>query len=355
MKGLPENAMSTPTSNGPWETDEKVDPLIQLAMRGLPQDFSDFPNVYQTELRPKLQAREAERQRVAKAAIRWSWLGALIALTGAFVGLFLFRVPQFVIVAGFIGFAVHGAGRSPLNRLAKQAKRLIIDPVAATFALRYNPDPGAQESIVELRTAGLVPDWDRASFEDQLTGTRNSVTFEFFEACLKERRRTTDSRGRSRPRWVTVFDGQCLRFRFHKDFAGRTLVRRDAGLLNRFNGPRGLERVRLESPIFEEAFEVYSSDQVEARFLLTPDLMQRLIDLEKVFHGGKLRCAFQSHELLIALEGGDLFEPGSMFTPLDNPDRVRELLDDFSAIFNLIDSFADPEQVARHRRELDKD
>ncbi|MEM1391353.1 MAG: DUF3137 domain-containing protein, partial [Pseudomonadota bacterium] len=110
------------------------------------------------------------------------------------------------------------------------------------------------------------------------------------------------------------------------------------------------ERVKLESPQFESAFEVYSTDQVEARYILTPDLMQRLVELEKTFRGVGLRCAFVGGELLIALEGGDLFEPGSMFTPLDNPDRVRELLDDFAAIFNLIDSFADPEEQIRLER-----
>ena len=66
MKGLPENAMSTPTSKGPWDQDPEIDPLILLAMRGLPSDFADFPRVYQDELRPALQAQEAEWQ----AAIR---------------------------------------------------------------------------------------------------------------------------------------------------------------------------------------------------------------------------------------------------------------------------------------------
>jgi hypothetical protein len=36
-----------------------------------------------------------------------------------------------------------------------------------------------------------------------------------------------------------------------------------------------------------------------------------------------------------------------MFTPLDNPERVRELLDDFAAIFNVIDCFADPDDIAK--------
>lgn len=347
--------MSMPISDDPDQPGSDIDPLIQLAMRGLPDDFADFPRVYQDELRPALQAREVERQTVAKNAVRWSWVGALIAGLGLIFAFMVFRVPQLAIVAGIIGFAVHGAGRTPLNQFSKRAKQMIIDLVTVRFGMAFDAEPGVQNSIVDLRGAGLVPDWDRSRFEDRLTGSRHGVDFEFFEAKLEERRRSTDSRGRTRTRWVTVFDGQCLRFKFHKAFLGRTVVLRDAGFFNRFIGRRGMDRVRLESTVFEEAFEVYSTDQVEARFLLTPDLMQRLIELEKVFRGGKLRCAFQDNEMLVALEGGDLFEPGSMFTPLDNPERVRELLDDFAAIFNLIDSFADPGEIARVRRDRDGD
>lgn len=343
--------MSTPTSKGPWDKESEIDPLILVSMRGLPSDFADFPRIYQEELRPALQAQETERQQAAKNSVRWSWVGGLIALLGAIFGLGVFRVPQLVIVAGIIGFAVHGAGRGPLNQIGKRAKKMIVDPVVERFDMVFDPEPGSQQSIVDLREAGLVPSWDRSSFEDRLTGERSGVPFEFFEAHLEERRRSTDSKGRTRTRWVTVFRGQCLRFQFHKAFHGKTLVLRDAGFLNRFLGRRGMERVKLESNQFEDAFEVFGTDQVEARFLLTPDLMQRLIDLEKVFRGGKLRCAFQNNELMIALEGGDLFEPGSMFTPLDNPDRVRELLDDFAAIFNVIDCFADPGDVKRAERD----
>ena len=132
-----------------------------------------------------------------------------------------------------------------------------------------------------------------------------------------------------------------LHFDFHKHFEGRTRVLRDAGWFNAMGGlgrGRGMERVSLESPEFEKAFEVYSTDQIEARFILTPDFMQSLIDLETAFHGKRIRCAFEDGEVFVALEGSDLFEPGSMLVPLDNPDRMRELLDDFSALFRLIDT-----------------
>ena len=93
-----------------------------------------------------------------------------------------------------------------------------------------------------------------------------------------------------------------------------------------------MQRAMLEDPEFERIFEVYTTDQVESRYLLTPDLMQKLVDMEKVFHGGKLKCCFDDGELLITLQGSDLFEPGSMFKRLDDPERVRELLSDFAAV-----------------------
>lgn len=330
-----------------------IDPLILQALRGLPRDFADFPRIFQEELQPALRANEQARAKAATQARKMAWLGGVVGLLGVVLGVGVFRVPQFAIVAGIVGFGIAGAGRTPLNRIAREAKAMLIAPVAARFDLDFIPNPGAQHTISDIYRAGLLPRWDRAEYEDRLTGLRNGVAFEFFEAHLEQKRTSRDQNGHTRTRWVTAFRGQCLRFRFHKSFHSRTLVLRDAGILNRFGGGNGLTRARLESPAFEKSFEVYTNDQVEARYLLTPDLMERLNELEKVFRGGALRCAFIDGEMLIALEGGDLFEPGSMFTPLDNPERVRELLDDFAAIFNLIDSFADPADLLSANRIID--
>lgn len=346
--------MSMPISD-PDSTDpaNDIDPLILQAMRGLPRDFEDFPRIFQRELQPALRANEQARIKAADQARKMAWLGGVVGVLGLLLGFGVFRVPQFGIVAGIVGFGVAGAGRAPINRIAREAKSMLIEPIANRFDLEFVPQPGPQASINDIYRVGLLPRWDRAEYEDRVTGLRNGVAFEFFEAHLEQRRTSRDQNGRTRTRWVTAFRGQCLRFKFHKTFHSRTLVLRDAGILNRFGGGAGLDRARLESPAFEKAFEVYTNDQVEARFLLTPDLMERLTDLENVFRGGALRCAFVDGEMLVALEGGDLFEPGSMFTPLDNPERVRELLDDFAAIFNLIDSFADPADLLAANRIID--
>ena len=329
--------MSTPTSNGPKQPPIAED--ILEAMAGLPADFDAFPRIFQDDIRPALQSNEFARVKAADRARKATWLGGLIGVAGVLVSLFALRVPQLAIVAGIAGAGIVGAGRAPLSRIGKQAKSMIVEPIARHLALDFMPAPGSVGSIHDHKRVGLVPGWDRSSYEDLVLGNRRGIDFEFFEAHLEERRTTTDSKGRTRTRWVTVFRGQCIRFDFHKRFFGHTLVTRDAGFFN-FMGNMtmgDLERARLESTEFEKAFEVYTSDQVEARYLLTPDMMQRLVDLENTFHGSKLRCAFEGGEMFIAVEGADLFEPGSMFTPLDNPARTRDLLNDFAALFHLID------------------
>lgn len=336
MKASPANGMSTPTSE-----EVSAGPSIEDALKGLPPEFEGFPEVYEHAIRPSLQASEQDRIQAAATARKSTWGGIAVGLIGVVASLLLFRTPQVAILPLIAGGMIAGFGRMPISRISKRAKALIVRPVAEHLGYAYSARPAPPESIQDFRLAKLVGDWDRSSFEDRLSGQRNGVDFEFYEAHLEERRTTTDAKGRTRTRWVTVFRGQCLKFDFHKTFYGRTLVTRDAGFFNRFGGGRGMQRARLESPDFEKAFEVYTTDQVECRYILTPDFMQKLINLENTFRGKRLRCAFAWGEMLIAVEGADLFEPGSMFAPLDDPKRMRDLLDDFAAVFHLIDSVSE--------------
>ncbi|MEM1105998.1 MAG: DUF3137 domain-containing protein [Pseudomonadota bacterium] len=314
----------------------QLEPDIAEALVDLPPEFARFGRTYQTDIRPMLRTREADRQKAAQRARYGALAGGAVALAGGAAGLFLFNMQELVIISIIAGVGIGAAASSALRTLSGEAKEFLVRPIADSFDLSFRPKPGRVQTLDQHRRLGLVPSYDRSNFEDHLSGAHQGVAFEFFEAHLKERR-TTTSNGRTRTKYVTVFRGQCLRFEFHKRFFGETIVRRDAGWFNVFGGRKGMDRARLEDPEFEKAFEVYTNDQVEARFLLTPDMMQSLVDLEETFRGKKLRCAFSGEHLFLAVEGADLFEPGSMFKPLDNPQRVRELLLDFAAVFNVIE------------------
>lgn len=328
--------------------ESKTDPALLAAFDGLPAEFSFFREVYERDIRPDLMTREQERVVAAEKARSFTLYGVVGGATLAAIIFILFRSPIGLFLGGLAGFGLHAFGRQELKALSTRAKTTIMDEVSRSFELAYTLSPVQPAVLSRFQNLKLIPHWDRSHFEDMLTGTRAAAPFEFFEARLKQRRTTTDSKGRTRTEYVTVFDGQCLVVHFPKSFHGVTKVFRDAGIFNIFKGLGDREdRVRLEDPKFEKAFEVVSTDQIEARYLLTPDFMERLLDLEQTFQGGKLRCAFSGGELFVCVEGGNLFEPGSMFTPLDNPDRVRELLLDFAAVFRLIDT------VVERNRSLD--
>ncbi len=324
-----------------------VEASVQEAFQALPPEFEKFKQVYRDEILPSLQEREDDRIAAADNARKFTRLGIAIGLAIAVIGFAIIHSPFVLMLGAMAGFGLHSYGRSGLNDLKREAKLLIVETAANGFDLSYNPEPTTPMVLSRFRNLSLIPSWDRESFEDQLLGKRGTTDFEFFEAHLEDRRTRTDGRGRTRTEWVTVFKGQCLVVNFHKPFKGLTKVFRDLGVFNVLTkignkfSHQNLERVRLEDPKFERAFEVFSDDQIESRFLLTPDFMERLLELERVFHGGKLRCAFSGGELFVCVEGGDLFEPGSMFIPLDNPDRIRELMLDFVAVFQLIDSVSD--------------
>lgn len=312
--------------------------MVDDSAYNLPIDFAELRTVYENDILPALQDQERHRVSAAAKSKRFLIIGVVAAIAVAGIGFLIFRNPVPIIIGIVAGVGLGVYGQLELNQIRKKAKLFFVQPVAEAMGIKYSPTLPRPVIVHDFRSNRLLPSWDREKYEDSLRGNYHGIDFELFEAHLEQKHTTTDSKGRTQTRWVTVFRGQCLRFDAHKEFHGETLILRDAGIFNRFGGKKGLKRARLESTEFEKHFEVYTNDQVESRYILTPDLMARLVELEKGLRGGDLKCAFKDNTVLITVEAGNLFEPGSLFEPFDNPDRLFELLKDFSVVFNLIDT-----------------
>ena len=327
-------------------TSSNADDLtLDEALAGLPEDFAFFRERWVSDLQPQLAELEVQRVAAVEKSNRFRMFAALGALLVGGGGFTIFHNPVPVVFGLVVGGMLWAWGEQDLKKLGEEAKLTLVHPVARQFDMIFNHIVQTPPVISRLRNLGLVPSWDRAKFEDRLTGQRAGAPFEFFEAHLEEKRTTRDSKGRTSTSWVTVFRGQCLAVTFPKQFQGVTKVFRDSGMFNSLVGlgqtfGGRAERVRLEDPKFEKAFEVYSTDQIEARYILTPDFMERLTALEEVFHSKKLRCAFSGGEMFLAVEGENLFEPGSMRRPMDDHGRLRDILQDFAAVFLLIDAMS---------------
>jgi hypothetical protein len=107
-----------------------------------------------------------------------------------------------------------------------------------------------------------------------------------------------------------IFRGLFFTAQFPKHFPGHTIVipNQIQTKFNPLNYWRG-EIVKLEDPEFNQLFCVYSSDQIEARYILSTNLMNRLVEFSKKAKR-KVYLSFVEGKIYIAIKyNHNLFEP----------------------------------------------
>lgn len=307
------------------------------------------------ELEPWLDTLEAERRRGVRRFL-WSLpIGVVAGLSaGGVASIFSPEPALWLIVGAGVAALVVGAGYSALSGLQGQVKAGLNRRLAEAFGLTYQVKPSSAPRFTAFRRHGLIPSDDRRSFEDYFAGEAHDAEFELYEAHLKQRRRS-----KNRTYYVTVFRGVLIRIAFPRTVEGVTLVTRDKGLFNAFESfanktfgeaGRKLERIGLVDLTFEKLFEVYGTDQVMARYLLTPSFMERLLELETLLSGTNVRAVFDEElapgagrgELLIAADTGNNFETASMFAPVNARARVETLYAEIKLIDDIIATLLEP-------------
>ncbi|MEM9555925.1 MAG: DUF3137 domain-containing protein [Acidobacteriota bacterium] len=284
----------------------------------------------------RLAAREVVRQRqwIGFALVLVVWLACVpFVIAGDGV-----RIAA-LIVGLVAAIAALSWSQAPAVEYKKAYKERVLPALAGSFGtFQYEAEGSIPASTVER--FGILPSHDRASGEDYFSGSYKGVGLEFSEATLKEERGSGKNK-----RWVTVFRGVLVRLQMNKRFVGETILRRDSGSVgNFFSGLfQRTERIRLEDPHFEELFEVFGSDQVEARYLLTPAFMQRLVDLCNTLGSDKIAGVFFAETLFLAIPHGkgktkDLFEPPAFSKPADDPGEALRLMAEIEAILGVVDA-----------------
>jgi len=105
------------------------------------------------------------------------------------------------------------------------------------------------------------------------------------------------------------------------------------------NEKEKLDRVNLEDPCFSKRFDVFSSDQIEARYLITTSFMERFYNLKTTFGANKIKCSFFDDVLMIAIHTNkNLFEICSLFKSLKDPSSIKECYKEINSIYELIES-----------------
>lgn len=211
-------------------------------------------------------------------------------------------------------------------------KQEVIAPVISELCARsrYSPCEGIGRD--EFVASGLFARPDRFHSEDLIEGVIGNTPFRFSEVRAEEQRTRTNGKS-VQTYYVDIFRGFIFIADFHKHFSGYTRVERDRTI--KFNLGSGLRRVRLEDIAFENYFDVYSTDETEARYILTPLMMERFVGLERRFGG--VQAAFSDSCVIIAIpDSTDHFE-ASVWRSVAGGRKLESEISTLRSLLSIVD------------------
>ena len=283
-------------------------------------NFSSILDIYYKDLYPALKELEDDRIKIAKK------LKILIAFLIIISLLIIFGIPKIIDIkeSDFadmlstvftIDVTVYMLYSSFITAdYRKDFKKKVIEKLIKSLDENLNYDPnGVFPSSLYKNSLLFLKKYDKYEGDDLVTGKIGKVSIIFSD--LHTQYKTKNSKGKTR--WHTIFKGLFFMADFNKNFKGITLIFPDTAqkLLGYFGQffqeifrKRGLKLVKMDNIEFEKEFVVYSSDQVEARYILTPNLMEKILKIKRL-KKTPIYISFVNNHIFIAISSKDNFEP----------------------------------------------
>ncbi|MDD5372676.1 MAG: DUF3137 domain-containing protein [Sulfurimonas sp.] len=281
------------------------------------KSVSELTDFYYNDLFPTLQKLENDRKslrhRIIFVAITVSAIFAAIAY--ALNNYYDFII--FIYIA--IGALIY---KFMIKDYTHEFKMSVIKPLihAIDKTLLYSSATHVSEYL--FKHSKLFADPDRMSGNDYVKGQIDGINIQFSD--IHAQKKNQNSKGKDS--WSTIFQGLFIVADFNKHFNGETVVLPDTaqstfgdiiGHWLQSNNASRDELVKMDDPEFEKEFVVYSSDQIEARYILSHSLMKKLLDFK---HKSKhpVYISFIGTHIYMAISyDKDLFEPSVFHSLLD--------------------------------------
>lgn len=310
---------------------------------------SGFETYYSSVLKPKFADAEIQRKKYLCFFIV-AIVAGFIVVPGIVIALFMSALTQ-----GSSSFPYQSVKDLPLGTIFFGILILLV--IVSTPILIYKKKSKARvmpefikyfgdfsyhyQSYIDddtLIQSKLFKDYNHHTGDDFFIGSYKDVQMIISEEKLT--RISTNNEGRAHT-WL-VFKGIAISLAMNKNFNGQTVVFKDWGIFNALhkleNLGSGLKKISLEDSIFEKEFEVYGTDQLEARYLLTTAFMERMLKVRDAYKANKIEFSFFNNNLLIAIESyKDMFESTSLFHSTTERKRIDETFEQFASVMGIID------------------
>ena len=177
---------------------------------------------------------------------------------------------------------------------------------------------------------------DRYHAEDHFEGQFGSTTISFSEIHAE---REVEHNNRSS--WDTIFKGVMFKADFHKEFETWVTVRPDneVGLFG-WIGKKVQNiintLVRMEDQVFEQHFQVNAGDDQEARYILTPDMQQRLLEIRKNY-GKSVIVSFQQGVVYLTIPKSENWFESSLKVSALSEKQVQRIAAEIQYFLQLVE------------------
>jgi hypothetical protein len=301
-------------------------------------DPSRVASLYETTLKPRLAGLEGHRKMVRTYIIKglasvgvpfllWQFSDVFASVVGLSEGTYaILSVVLFLSIIGGVVFGVWKFGLAGVTAYANYKAKFKQDVVAEVFRIvcpsgKYEPQHGITKEI--FVGCGIFQDRGDYHTDDRVRGKIGHTPFEAAEV----KRQYSSGSGKN-SRTYTVFHGLFFHLDFNKSLAGVTLVTPETAQYHQIGTRSGMTLATLENPDFEKEFKVWTTNEVEARYILTPAMMEKLLSLRQAAEH-PVFLGFSGNRAYLGVHyGRALFEPGIASTTSEQ--SILEMADHFA-------------------------
>ena len=216
------------------------------------------------------------------------------AIVGTFLQLIKANENIVGIVPKFFSIIVYGATiplilaiRNGLNNKRIQAtfekdyKKALLTPIFNEFLddCKYNSGVGFTKDYIQ--SLNITPQqFNRFSSNDKITGKHNNIIVERADVLVQN-----DVKSGKNKTTYTYFKGQVYTFDFNKKFSYQMQVIDKTDMYaigdRSFVGTNMSKKTETENSKFNEMFSVYTMEDIEAFYLLTPTVMEAMMEMKR--------------------------------------------------------------------------
>lgn len=188
----------------------------------------------------------------------------------------------------------------------------------------------------DIINSKLIEQYNVSHTCDEIYGSYKNVNLTISEKILTLKTRKSDNRIEKRK----IFEGLFILINMNKKFSGHTIIRQKRFFKNLEFNPFSkdeFEKVNLEDVEFKKLFEVITTDQIEARYILTTAFIDRFKKLIKVFSTKKIGCSLHNNKILISVNiNKNSFECTKLLFPTTYS-VTKKVFDEIISILKIIE------------------